>query len=77
MCVCVSVSVVELAWGPAELAAAEHVDVQVEHSLSGVHAVIDDNAEAVDEVGLFGNLSRNHKQVSKQLWVTHKRLIKR
>ncbi len=53
---------------PAQLAAADDVQVQVVNALTSVLAVVDDDPESFSESLLFGHLLGHNHQVSKQLY---------
>lgn len=42
-------------WGPAELRSSKQVDMEVEHRLSCVFAIINNNSEALLQFQLFGD----------------------
>jgi len=66
-----------LAWRPAELAAAEQVQMEMEDGLAGAGAVVEDRAIAVEQIALAGELRGNQMELADHRLILVRRVVER
>ena len=66
-----------LPWRPAELAAAEQVQVEMKNRLAGAGTIVEDRAISIEQIAFSGELRGNQMQLADDRLILVRRVVKR